>query len=63
VKWAAAPGNILLASRLTGLEKDSVALVAQVITLDKSALTERCGKLSAAKLASILSGLDLVLDR
>lgn len=62
-KWVAAPGNVLLPSKLTGLAKESVALVAQVITLDKSVLTERCGKLSAAKLESILFGLDIVLDR
>jgi mRNA interferase MazF len=63
LKWSAAPGNVALAQRVTGLPKDYVALVAQVVTLDKTNLTERTGKLSRAKLESILSGLDVVLDR
>jgi mRNA interferase MazF len=61
--WAEAPGNVLLPSRLTGLPKDSVANVAQVLTLDKNHLTERGGKLSAKIVRQILSGIDVVLGR
>ena len=63
LKWADAPGNVLLNAEMTGLPKDSVALVAQVITLDRSVLTDRCGKLSSEQVELILSGLDLVLGR
>jgi mRNA interferase MazF len=63
LKWADAPGNVHLTSRFTGLPKDSVANVSQVITLDKSLLTERIGKLPPAKLKLILSGIDVVLGR
>jgi mRNA interferase MazF len=63
LKWADAPGNVLLAAEMTGLPKDSVALVAQVITLDRSVLTERCGKLPPEQLELILAGLDVVLGR
>jgi mRNA interferase MazF len=61
--WAAAPGNVLLSSRLTGLPKDSVANVSQLITLDRSVLTERVGALPAKKLQLVLLGLDIVLGR
>ena len=63
LKWALAPGNVSLSARLSGLPKDSVANVSQVISLDKSLLTERVGKLPRAKLELLLSGIDLVLGR
>ncbi len=63
VKWGGAPGNVLLSQRATGLPKDSVANVSQVVTLDKQTLTERAGQLSKAKLGLILSGIDVVLGR
>jgi len=63
LKWADAPGNVLLEARLTGLSKDSVGNVSQVVTLDKSLLTERVGKLSRAKTDLVLAGIDVVLDR
>ena len=59
---ADAPGNILLLSRQTGLPKDCVANVSQVITADKSTLTERVGTLSASVLARIEEGLRRILD-
>jgi mRNA interferase MazF len=61
--WADAPGNVLLQAHITGLPKDSVANVSQVIALDKSVLTERLGKLSRSKVELLLSGLDVVLGR
>ncbi|MEE4211007.1 MAG: type II toxin-antitoxin system PemK/MazF family toxin [Parvularcula sp.] len=63
VKWASAPGNVLLSAAATGLPKDSVANVSQIVTLDKSELTERIGKLPRAKLDLVLSGIDVVLGR
>jgi mRNA interferase MazF len=63
LRWADAPGNALLTARVTGLQKDSVANVSQVITLDKSVLTERVGKLSRAKLDLLLAGIDVILGR
>jgi mRNA interferase MazF len=44
LKWAEAPGNVLLPARATGLSKPSVANVSQVVTLDRDALTERAGR-------------------
>ncbi len=63
LKWATAPGNILLPSSATGLPKESVANVSQLVTLDKTDLTERTGKLSRSKLELVLSGIDVVLGR
>lgn len=54
---------MLLASKVTGLSKDSVANVSQLVTLDKSSLTDRAGKLSKAKLDLVLFGIDVVLGR
>lgn len=63
LRWADAPGNVLLTARMTGLPKDSVANVSQVITLDKTLLTERVAKLSRAKTQLLLAGIDVVLGR
>ncbi len=63
LKWADAPGNVLLAARTTGLGRPSVANVSQLVTLDRSALTERAGRLSASNLELVLSGIDIVLGR
>lgn len=63
LKLAEAPGNVLLAARLTGLAKDSVANVSQLLAVNRGALTERVGKLSRNQLALILGGIDVVLDR
>lgn len=63
LRWAEAPGNVLLTSRMTGLPKDSVANVSQIIALDKSALADRAGRLSAAKTELVLAGIDVILGR
>ncbi len=63
VKWADAPGNVLLEAKATGLDRDSVANVSQVVTVDRAALTDRIGRLSKAKLQLIIDGIELVLGR
>ena len=63
VRWAEAPGNVLLSARLTGLPKDSVANVSQLVTIDREALTERAGALPAKKFDLVLLGIDIVLGR
>ena len=61
--WASAPGNVTLARKRTGLPRDSVANVSQIVAVDRSILTERTGHLSDADLGLILVGIDLVLGR
>ena len=63
LRWAEAPGNVPLSARLTGLPKDSVANVSQIVTLDRTALTERIGTLPARKIELILLGVDIALGR
>ena len=61
--WAGAPGNVLLTGKTTGLVKDSVANVSQVVTLDRALLSERVGHLPHKQVSLVLTGLDIVLGR
>jgi mRNA interferase MazF len=63
LKWAEAPGNVLLSARATGLSKDSVANVSLLLALSKSHLTECTGQLSELELQQLFVGIDLVLGR
>ncbi len=63
LQWAGAPGNVRLTRRSTGLPRDSVANVSQIVTLDRASLTERVGTLPSAKLDLVLRGIDVVLGR
>ena len=62
LRLADAPGNVRLPARGTGLTKPSVVNVSQIITVDKSFLTERAGRLNPQLLAEIDDGLRLVLS-
>jgi mRNA interferase MazF len=57
---ADAPGNVSLSKRSTGLNKESVVNVSQIITLDKTFLTKRAGHLSGEKLKEVEEGLRIV---
>lgn len=61
LRWADAPGNVRLPAKSTGLPKDSVANVSQILTVDRADLTERVGRVSASQLELILAGVDIVL--
>ena len=56
-----APGNVLVPAKASGLPKDSVANVSQVVTLDKDYLSEPAGRLRGPLLADVEAGLRLVL--
>ena len=58
---AMAPGNVTLKPRASGLPKESVVNVSQVITVDKRFLTDRVKLLDARTLGLIDEGLRLVL--
>jgi len=62
LKLAQAPGNVLLSSKTTHLSKDSVANISQVITVDKTFLTERVGTLPPHLFEQVENGLRLVLN-
>jgi mRNA interferase MazF len=63
LKWADAPGNVVLKAKTTGLPKDSVANVSQIVSIDRDMLTKRAGKIRAQQLELVFAGLDLVLGR
>jgi len=63
LRWANAPGNVLLEAATTGLPKDSVANVSQVVALDRDVFTDRVGRLPERALGLILSGIEVVLGR
>lgn len=63
LKWANAPGNLVLKSEITGLPEDSVANVSQIVALDRDQLTERVGKIGSRQVESILNGVDVILGR
>lgn len=63
VRWAGAPGNVLLEAATTGLPKDSVANVSQIVALNRDMLTDRVGTLPERTLELVLSGIDVVLGR
>jgi len=56
-----APGNIELSKKSTGLTRSSVINVSQLITIDKSFLTEKIGKLTNKQLQMLNDGVKLVL--
>ena len=63
LKWADAPGNVLLKAKATGLPKDSVANVSQIVAIDRAMLTARVGKVRRQQLELVFAGIDLVLGR
>jgi len=62
VELADAPGNVLLPARSAGLSRDSVVNVSQLLTLDRSFLTEHAGTLTPRLQRSVDEGLRTVLQ-
>jgi mRNA interferase MazF len=62
LKLAEAPGNVFLPQKVTGLSKDSVVNISQVLTVDKSFLTEKIGDLPVYLLEQVEDGLRMVMD-
>ncbi|HMS10712.1 MAG TPA: type II toxin-antitoxin system PemK/MazF family toxin [Pyrinomonadaceae bacterium] len=58
----AAKGNVSLTPRQSGLPKDSVINVSQILTIDRSLLIERINTIPHKKMIQVDEGLKLVLD-
>jgi mRNA interferase MazF len=56
-----APGNVKLGRGEANLPKPSVANVSQLFTVDKAALAEKIGTLSAGRMLEIIDGINLLL--
>jgi mRNA interferase MazF len=61
VRLLEAPGNILVPARGSGLPRDSVANVSQIITVDRGTLTQRVGRLPSSLMDQVADGLRLAL--
>jgi mRNA interferase MazF len=61
IKLAEAPGNVLLPCEASGLPRESVVNVSQVLTVDKAFLTERIGSLPNSLQEEVDEGLRMVL--
>lgn len=62
LRLADAPGNVFVSKLESGLPRDSVINISQIVTIDRSTLTERVGKLSGRFRERIDNGLRLVLE-
>ena len=62
-RLAGLPGNVLLPAAETGLDRDSVANVSQITSVDRGQLRDHTGRISARLLGKVFNGLDLVLGR
>lgn len=62
LRLATAPGNVFLAAGESGLPRDSVINVSQIITLDKTILETYLGRVTTKTLEQIDAGIRLVLD-
>jgi mRNA interferase MazF len=56
-----APGNVLVPAKTSGLPKDSVVNVSQIITVDRDFLSEPAGRIRGPLLKDVENGLRLVL--
>ena len=63
LRWADAPANALLPARSTGLPRDSVANVSQIVTIDRVLISQPVGQPSVRQLEMILAGIDVVPGR
>lgn len=63
IRWADAPGNVLLSARSTGLPRDSVANVSLIVAIDRASLTERVGAITERELQQVFNGIDMVLGK
>jgi mRNA interferase MazF len=61
LRLAEAPGNVLLSAEDATLPRDSVANVSQIITVDRTSLTERVSKVSDRIMMSVEDGVRTAL--
>jgi len=62
LRLAEAPGNFSLSKKDSGLAKESVVNISQLLTLDKSFLVKKSKKIPELKLLRLNEGLKLVLS-
>lgn len=63
LRWADAPGNVLLEAATTGLDRDSVAVASQIVAIDRALLDAKVGSLADRHLELVIDGIEVVLGR
>jgi mRNA interferase MazF len=62
LRLANAPGNVFMSSQQSGLPRDSIINVSQILTIDKTMLTDYVSSLPARKMQKVEAGMRLVLS-
>lgn len=62
IALARAPGNVLIPAEVSGLDRDSVVNVSQLLSLDKEFLTEHVGTVPKRLQTAVDRGLRLALQ-
>ena len=62
LKWANAPGNVFLSTDVSGLRNPSVINVLQVLTIDRTRLSQCVSLLSPEVMTALDKGLRLALE-
>ncbi|PID76436.1 MAG: mRNA interferase MazF2 [Deltaproteobacteria bacterium] len=62
LRLEAAPGNVKISKNKSKLPRDSIVNVSQIITVDKSFLIEKAGRLPMTIMSQIEEGIRLVLN-
>ena len=62
LKLSDAPGNVFLPRKRSGLPRDSVINVSQLVTIDKSFLIDKVSRLKIPELHDVEAGIRLVLS-
>lgn len=60
VRFADAPGNVMVTKRRSGLPKNSVVNISLAVAIDRASLAEHHGKLDDATMSQVDRGLRLV---
>jgi mRNA interferase MazF len=61
LRLEAAPGNVRLSKSASGLSKESIVVVSQIVSLDKSRLIELIKRTSPSAMTKIEQGIRMVL--
>lgn len=62
VDLANAPGNVFIKAHDSGLKKDSVINISQIVTVDKVQLTQKISKVRNSILKEVEDGIRLILN-
>ena len=62
IRLVDAPGNVLIPAHASGLPRDSVANVTQLLTVNRELLTDRVGTLPTPLVRQVNAGLRFVLE-